>query len=371
MSWSPQQDSAIMKVREWLKDPNAPQVFRLFGYAGTGKTTIAKELAKSVRGHVLYATFTGKAALVLRSKGCSGASTIHSLIYKAITDEETGKVTFKLDRKSDLADSGLLIIDEVSMVSEDLAVDLLSFGTPILVLGDPAQLPPVRGEGYFINEEPDAMLTEVHRQARDNPIIRMSMDIREGRKLEPGNFGGSTVARKGELCKDQMRQIVLGADQVLCGLNKTRTSFNERIRELKNLRGRTEFWHPAKGDKLICLRNNREKQLLNGSIWSLLTVKERASKLSMTVDSVDEFGRFENVSTFPEFFNGQEASIDWKKRSKIQEFTFGWAITCHKSQGSQWDDVMVFDESASFREYGRNWLYTAVTRAAEKVTVIM
>lgn len=381
--WSPQQDAAILSVRSWLRDPSSAQVYRLFGYAGTGKTTLAKELANEVRGDVLYATFTGKAALILRGKGCYGASTIHSLIYKAKQDEETGKVTFKLDRKSALAEAGLLIVDEVSMVSEDLAKDLLSFGVRVLVLGDPAQLPPVKGEGFFISAKPDAMLTEVHRQARDNPIIRMSMDIREGRRLALGKQGDSVVLERARADRGELQSLVLGADQLLCGLNRTRMSFNERIRTLKELRGTVQPWHPTSGDRLICLRNNRDKQLLNGSLWTVDKAKHKVDRLRVDANSLDESvkisglnrdfmqPRFEALSVRDQFFNGTEDQLDWRARKKGHEFTYGWAITCHKSQGSQWDKVIVFDESQSFRESRAKWLYTAVTRAANSVTVVM
>lgn len=381
--WSPQQDAAIKSVASWLRDPSAPQVYRLFGYAGTGKTTLAIELASLVRGDVLYATFTGKAALILRGKGCHGASTIHSLIYKAKQDEITGAVTFKLDRKSALAEAGLLIVDEVSMVSEELANDLLSFGVRILVLGDPAQLPPVKGEGFFISAKPDAMLTEVHRQAQDNPIIRMSMDIREGRPLGKGQHGDSLVIDRQVAGRDRLQQIVLGADQLLCGLNRTRMTYNERVRALKGLRGKKEPWHPTQGDRLICLRNNREKQLLNGSLWTLDKAVHKVDRLRLDANSLDESvkmmglhgeymqPRYEALTVRDAFFNGTEGDLDWRARKKGHEFTYGWAITCHKSQGSQWDKVVVFDESRSFRDASAKWLYTAVTRAAEAVTVVM
>ncbi len=104
-----------------------------------------------------------------------------------------------LNRRSAVADAKLVIIDECSMVDEELGKDLLSFGTKVLVLGDPAQLPPIQGGGFFTAAEPDAMLTEVHRQAQDDPIVRMSMDIREGRELEIGRHGESEVVRRSEL----------------------------------------------------------------------------------------------------------------------------------------------------------------------------
>lgn len=371
MSWSPQQEAAIRDVSAWLKDKKRKQVFRLFGYAGTGKTTLAKQLADTVKGDVLYAAFTGKAALQLRKKGCEGASTIHSLIYKPEVNDNTGAVDFVLNRESSLSDAALLVIDEVSMVGEELAHDLLSFGKPVLVLGDPAQLPPVKGEGFFINAAPDVMLTEVHRQAQDNPIIRMSMEIREGNRLRRGDFGESRVINRDDVGQDGMRELVLEADQLLCGLNKTRTAFNRRIRTLKGLCGTAYPWHPTVGDRLICLRNNREKHLFNGGLWDIDKVEDKMGRLDMDVTSLDEVRDPVSVKVFEEFFNGTEAGLDWRERRNCEEFTFGWAITCHKSQGSQWDNVIIFDESGAFRESRSNWLYTAVTRAAEKVTVVV
>jgi len=118
-----------------------PQVFRLFGYAGVGKTTLARHIAEGAQGEAVFAAFTGKAALVLRSKGCVGASTIHALIYRASEGAE-GAPTFTLNHDGPASKAGLIVIDECSMVDAELGRDLLSFGKPILVLGDPAQLPP-------------------------------------------------------------------------------------------------------------------------------------------------------------------------------------------------------------------------------------
>ena len=147
MAWSPQQDKALAAVVEWLKT-RSPQVFRLFGFAGTGKTTLARHIAEEIDGKAMFAAFTGKAALVMRSKGCDDARTIHSLIYRP-KDTETEEPTFELNDDSPAADAKLIIIDECSMVDEELGRDLLSFGRPVLVLGDPAQLPPVKGGGFL------------------------------------------------------------------------------------------------------------------------------------------------------------------------------------------------------------------------------
>ncbi len=370
MTWSPQQDRAISDVRAWLADPNGKQVFRMFGYAGTGKTTLAKELAQSVAGHVIFAAFTGKAALQLRRKGCEGASTIHSLIYKPDVNDRTGHVEFKLSKESSLSDAGLLIVDEVSMVDDELARDLLSFKKRVLVLGDPGQLPPVKGEGFFINAAPDVMLTEVHRQALDNPIVRMSMIVREGNRLQRGDYGDSRVISRDDVTQDRMRELVLGADQLLCGLNRTRTTFNRRVRALKGLSGEAQPFHPAPGDRLICLRNNKDLHLFNGGLWSIDRIEDKMGRVDMEVQSLDEDRAPVSVKVLEEFFNGTEGSLDWRERRGFQDFTFGWAITCHKSQGSEWDDVVVFDESGAFREARTNWIYTAITRAARSVTVV-
>src|SRR3569623_3600695 len=262
MQFTPHQEDALKAVADWLKAKpgtgSTPQIFRLFGYAGTGKTTLATHLAEAVDGEVKFAAFTGKAASVMRGKGCRGATTIHSLIYRA---RESGEEipSFDLWDEAPASKASLIIIDECSMVDPELGKDLLSFDVPLLVLGDPAQLPPIQGGGFFTEAEPDVMLTEVHRQAQDNPIIRLSMDIRAGEYLEPGRYGETEVVPKGEL--DPQR--VLDADQVLVGRNNTRRVYNMRMRERRGFKDTM----PVAGDKLVCLRNNRKKGLFNGGLW--------------------------------------------------------------------------------------------------------
>ncbi len=369
--FSPQQDAALVAVSRWLADAKsgrAPQVFRLFGFAGTGKTTLARHIAEGVDGEVKFAAFTGKAAMMLRAKGCNDASTIHSLIYRSQTEEDTGEPNFSLNRSSEVKSADLVIIDECSMVDEDLGRDLLSFGTPVLVLGDPAQLPPVKGGGFFTEAEPDAMLTEVHRQARDNPIIRLSMDIRAGGRLSPGDHGESRILQRGALDKETMAGLVLAADQVLVGRNKTRRDFNGRMRELM---GRQDPM-PVAGDKVVCLRNNKTKGLLNGATFTVKAVgKAKSGLVTMRLDPDDVSAMNVKVSVLPEFFLGQEEALPWQIRRESDEFDYGFALTVHKAQGSQWDRVVLFDESFAFREHRSRWLYTAVTRAAQSITVVV
>lgn len=360
VDWTGQQDSALTSVSNWLKEPGSTQVFRLFGWAGTGKSTLARHLAGDLKS-VRYAAFTGKAASVMRKRGCKGAGTIHSLIYSLVSDKD-GEPRFALDPESDAADANLIVIDEVSMVDEALGEDLLSFGTKVLVLGDPFQLPPVQGAGYFTQQEPDIMLTEIHRQAKDNPIVRMSMDVREGGYLEPGRYGESKVISKSDVDQDEVQS----ADQVLVGRNKTRVNYNNRLRELKGL----PHQMPVVGEKLVCLRNNAKKRLLNGQMWLVSEVK-RKNKGKIALDLLPEDGgkRQAHVITHKAFFAGEEESLSWPERKGLDEFTFGYCLTVHKAQGSQWDSIYLFDESYVFREDRARWLYTGLTRAAEQITI--
>ena len=370
--WSPQQDDALKAVSAWLKQKRGPQVFRLFGYAGTGKTTLARELAEGVDGDVAFCAFTGKAAHVMRQKGCWGASTIHSRIYKLDDQDFTGEPRFKLDPEADIGKADLVIIDEVSMVGDDLAKDLLSFGVKVLVLGDPAQLPPVKGEGFFTNAEPDVMLTEVHRQAEGSPIIRLATAVRQGAQIVEQRTDGCDVIAFDRNCAE----LALSHDQILCGRNKTRHRMNARVRELKGIASPT----PIQGEKLVCLRNDRIKKLLNGSIWTVSDALKRGKKDRevrvtplevLPEEATDSEAKGVKIRVKDAFWNGLEADLSWEDKRGFDEFTFGYALTCHKSQGSQWDSVFIFDEGSVFREDAWRWRYTAITRAAKRLTMVL
>ena len=363
MKWTPEQDAALQAVNDWLDHSKAP-VFRLFGYAGTGKTTLAQHIAEHVDGKVLFAAFTGKAALVMRDKGCTGASTIHSLIYRP-AEESSETPDFFMNRDSPVKKADLVIIDECSMVDEELGRDLLSFGTKLLVLGDPAQLPPVKGAGYFTEHEPDFLLQEVHRQARDNPIIDLSMRVRNGETLSPGTYGDSRVISKNELETED----VLQTNQVLVGTNKTRRTYNQRLRELNEFEGDL----PNVGERLICLRNNKKKGLLNGSLWDITkTSNDVKGRLNLRIapESALADSKSIRVRVWRHFFEGREKELTWQERRNFDEFDYGYVITVHKAQGSQWDHIILFDESWAFRENARQWLYTGITRAAETLTIV-
>ena len=369
-SFTPHQDTALKAVADWLKakpgKKGTPPVFRLFGYAGTGKTTLARHIADSVDGDVKFAAFTGKAALVMRNKGCDGASTIHSLIYRA---RESGveQPSFELWDDAPASKAKLIVIDECSMVDAELGRDLLSFECPLLVLGDPAQLPPIQGGGFFTDVEPDAMLTEVHRQAQDDPIVRLSMAVREGREIEIGRYGETEVVTRSDLDPERVMQ----ADQILVGRNATRRAYNMRVRAKQGI---TEPL-PVAGDKLVCLRNNRKKALFNGGLWRVKARTQSRSKsriLAMRLAPDEDFGgRVTKVSVRTDCFTGGIEDIPWEQRKPYDEFDFGYVLTVHKSQGSQWDDVVLFDESFAFQDSRARWLYTGITRAAKRLSIVV
>lgn len=406
MDLSPEQDRAALDVSRWLASNDGPQVYRLFGGAGCGKTTIAKKLVESESGNVLFAAYTGKAAHVLTQKGCP-AQTIHSLIYNSssrskelvreleqmicelrnelqfegmndlddhpkvleleeklrVARNEASKPSFRLNPDSILRYSDLLVIDECSMIGPDIGEDLMSFGVKILVLGDPYQLPPPKSgmEGFFTAQKPNFLLTEVHRQARDSPIIDVATRIRNRETLRLGQYGEDVLVTDQRLAPD----FVMSHDQIIVGKNMTRHASIKRVRQIE---GRDSQW-PEPGEKLICLKNNKELGLLNGSIWyagSTIEFDSDSDMISMEVTSEDGL-LTQTVRCFASLFRGEEVSF-WEA-GNADHFFFGQAITCHKAQGSQWDSVLVFDESRVFRQYPEKWLYTAVTRAAKKLTI--
>jgi len=362
-TWSLQQQEALAKAVTWLRIKWAPW-FYLAGYAGSGKTTLAKHIAEQARGEVAYAAFTGKAASVMRSKGCKGASTIHALIYDVAADPVTGKLVST--RKPTIGEYALIVVDEVSMVDEVVGNDLLSYGIPILVLGDPAQLPPINGAGFFTSRDPDYLLTEVHRQAADSAILRLATEIREGRFVPTAWRGaGLTICTKRELEPDW----VLGADMVIVGRNDTRMKYNSRIRQLKGIASAM----PAPAEPVICLENSREVGIFNGEIYVTRKITRRGRMLSMTIHDPERDRNPFLVKVRREFFENdvEAAKLPFKDLADTQRFTYGYAITCHKSQGSQWPKVCVFDESGVFHRDARRWLCTAVTRASEHLTLVI
>jgi exodeoxyribonuclease-5 len=388
-----QQTEALSDVQRWL-DRGSPQVFRLFGYAGTGKTSIARLLQKEGR-KVIYCAFTGKAASVLQAKGCN-ARTLHSLLYTPVTKNrkayedarnahasavehgasmqllselrakmveerrKLGNGSFSLNSVSTVRDANVVVLDEASMVGGRLADDLLSFGVPVLALGDPAQLPPVRAAGYFTTGEPDYMLTEIMRQSAGSPILGVATDYREERHPPFQEGAAVSVTRRGTSSMDDL----LSHDQVIVGRNITRRQLNRMIRAHL---GRTDPL-PVVGDRLVCRRNNADLGLLNGSQWTVVeVVQEEPADIVLEIASVDDPQNVILVSADKFCFTDPEHVA--APFSDSQAFDYAFAITAHVAQGSQWESVYVVDEGSIFRQDQWKWRYTAVTRASERLTV--
>lgn len=384
LQWSPQQAAALDAAGRWhsdcLSEINAGMrlsrpVFRLFGYAGTGKSTLARHLAEQANTKTCYAAYTGKAAMVMQRNGCEGASTIHSAIYSTEIDEVTGNATYTWNAKGPFEDAGLIVLDECSMIDAKIGAEVLAYGRPVLVLGDPAQLPPVSKEdgnaaGFFTEAEPDVMLTEIHRQAADNPIIRLATDVREGRPLRPGQYGDSLVIYR----RDLRQRMAMEADQLLVGKNITKDGYNAKIRKAL---GRNSNL-PEIGDRLVCIRNDKSKNILNGEIFEVVETGKRKleypakGEIFLTVKSLDVPSKDPvRVTVRTECFTGRIKDVPFQALRGTQLFDFGYALTVHKAQGSGWPNVLLFDESWTFGLEAGRWLYTGITRASEKITVAL
>jgi len=428
------QAAAIAEVRDWFETrTDHQQVFRLFGYAGSGKSTVLKfaldDLGLSphrsakdgtcVPG-VVTATFTGKAALVLNRKG-TPARTIHSLIYSVIesTEEEVAAAAvkvqeaeaaarrltgfdrtaaeagieamrqalsamkhprFALNPQSDAADAKLIVLDEVSMVGEEMARDLMSLSKPILVLGDPGQLPPIKGEGAFTRDAPDVMLTEIHRQATESAIIRLATMARMGEPIGFGTYDAFVAKlRKGDITPNQ----ALRGGQLICGLNATRLQLNNAMRAAAGFGG--TYLPTGVAEKIICLKNQNDLGLINGMFLTLESIVDEGS-LYFSAVVTNEDGqhvgpmngkRRGRLRIYKGHFEDHVANDpkrhdrDWKDKRLLTEATFGWAITAHKAQGSQWENVIVWDDGMGRTDLDRRrWLYTAITRAERGLVLL-
>lgn len=408
------QENAKKLIEEWFFNTD-DQVFVLSGYAGTGKTFlidyIVREVLKlDVGKEAVFVSPTGKAAANLVRNG-TVAGTVHGLIYVRDGEEfdvdENGEIIERRELsffKRETIDEKirLIVIDEASMINETVLGDLLSFGVKCLFSGDGAQLPPVNGACPLL-ENPHYTLTQIVRQAADNPIIQVATLAREGKQIPYGNYGDSVcVIGKNALSKAERKRLFLKADQILCGRNKTRIELNDEVRAYKGIS--KEQILPLDGEKLICTLNDWEKALdkdekfylVNGIIGvgreiqesfdDLATMEFQADFMDESVKTPFDIGIFkegkyrhlygDRAVTLSDGTVAHEGNFELlhKLRAVADEpicrFEFAYAITCHKAQGSEFDFVIVFDESWAFGEERSRWLYTAITRAKEKLLII-
>lgn len=352
------QEVALCKMKQWYTN-NISQVFSLAGCAGSGKSTLISYLCEELNldsQNVVFCSLTGKATQVLAKKGVH-ACTIHHLIYEI--DQSSQKLKFVKKERLDFP-YRLIIIDEFSMVNKKIHEDLLSFGVKIIVVGDPFQLPPI-GEDVGLLSNPDAILLEIVRQAQDSPIIKLATHIRQGGKLTEGTIGSGVVITSQEIPD----KVYFQADQVLVGKNSTRDELNKRMRQLKGFNDK----FPCTGDKLLCIKNNWDCYidgipLINGALGYAKMFRLRADNtglLQFRPDYTTE-SKILTIDVLP--FLGKKPD----PRGFKDVFDYGYAITVHKSQGSEYNNVLLIDDWPMMKDYNR-WLYTAITRAKKKIII--
>lgn len=380
------QRQALNNLLSWFSAQNKTPFITLGGYAGTGKTTLISLLRNELHKlnpklKVAFCSYTGKASRVLKFRiSESKASyekdfigTIHSLIYSPIEDEKTQEIVGWELKKNVEAD--LIIIDEASMVDYAIWQDLLSFKIPIIATGDHGQLPPIK-ENFNLMERPILKLEEIHRQARENPIVQLSIMARKEGKIPVGNFGKNIkkISASDTEGQEQVNELLQNYKEntlILCGYNRTRIKLNNYIRSFLGFEGVC----PQSGDRVICLRNNRVKEVFNGMLGKVLRIQRKdeiwyEAEIAMDGEvevyqglvSVDQFNKIEPMNFTKERYRIIEGDL----------FDFGYALTVHKAQGSQAERVILFEErfKKMTDEEWRRWFYTGVTRAEKELFVV-
>ena len=391
------QQVAVEKFYDFYKYPGRRKRpwFEIDGPAGTGKTTVVREAVKnldlSIDDQIAFMAYVGKATLALRKNGLN-AYTIHKLIYdlvKCAKVDELGNYvmknglvqsTYKFELKDKLEKPyKILVGDEAGMIGDRIGEDILSFGIPTMLLGDNAQLPPVMAKRMFLIE-PDVSLNEIMRQAKDSPIIYLSQRAKNNMKIHYGTYGDNEciVIPREKLTDEHLAE----ADIVICETNSTRDVINRYIRS--NIYDIHENYI-VPGDKLICRQNkwfinlDKDVSLVNGLIGYVENTHKESthSGCKMDIDFRPEFYKrkyFRQVG-----INHNYPFLPYANRKDVNPmssqnclFEFGYAITCHLAQGSQYDTVLVYVERGGYNSlYFRQWLYTAITRAVKKLILVI
>ena len=363
------------------------------GYAGTGKSTLVRFIIDALdvdEDKVAYATFTGKAAEVLRKKGNKNAMTLHRLLYDSIPRPGGGFI-----RKPKMAlDYDIVVVDECSMVPKTMIDMLMRHKIFIIFLGDPGQLPMIdKNETHDLLDHPHVFLDEVMRQAAESEIIQLTMKIRNGEDISFTKGEEVMVIPKKELVTGHL----LWADSILCATNIVRHNINTQMRKLLGFQGDLQT-----GEKIICKRNYWDDvnddgdALVNGTIGKVINpfesfvqipsyIKNNRHQIPTIMCDIDpEVGNeFCCVNIDKDYLLNEVPCVDWrvsyqigKLRNRIgdilpRQITYGYALTCHAAQGSEWDKVLVMEESFPFdKEEHKRWLYTAATRASEKLVLL-
>lgn len=377
----------LKQILHWLEFQTAKHPYlTIGGYAGTGKTTLLAVLRhllnkKNPKLKVAFAAFTGKATQVLQNYLIEfnmlyqqdSVSTIHSLIYSVVENDQQQIVAW---RKKERLKVDFIIIDEASMIDQEIWFDLLSYHIPILAVGDHGQLPPIHG--YFnLMKKPMLRLESIHRQEISNPIINLSILARTEGVIPVANYGAKVkkLAKSDPETSEQIENYLQMADEdtlIVCGYNNTRLRLNQYLRTLKGF----ETEEPQTGDRVICLRNNQQKQIYNGMLGTVDRIKRIDQNFfEIKVNFDDRDLAYEGLAVAKQFNSATTISFNNQDRHLLKKadlFDFAYALTVHKAQGSQAARVIVFEErfKQMTDEDWRRWLYTAITRAEEELIII-
>jgi exodeoxyribonuclease-5 len=350
---SADQRTALDSILEWRE--RAPhgdkQYLTLGGYAGTGKTTLIARL-NQLWEDVATVAFCGKAAHVLRSKGVVDAQTAHSLLYVPAPCLGGG-VRFR--KRRSLPGMQTIIVDEASMIDHVLFADLTSFGLPVLFVGDHGQLEPV-GTNPRLMVNPDVRLEQIHRQAQGNPIVRLATAFREGRDVRPWE---DPKGRLRVLGRSDFHRLVSSQVQIIVGFNPTRHRVNKQVRRMLGV----DRHLVAPGEKLICLRNNPAFGIFNGQQLTVLDIAHEGYK-TITLDVETDDGRSFALPCLRRQFGNPRVPDFWSQEVALLDY--GYCLTAHKAQGSEWAEVLVREELDT-RWDARRWRYTVTTRAKERL----
>ena len=341
---------------------------------GSGKSTLVQFIIQELHipeKYIAYVAYTGRAALVLKNKGCPGATTAHKLLYHT-TELPDGSFEHIPKLKPDKP-LKLIVIDEVSMLEKEQWDILMKWGVQVICLGDGFQLPPISQENGILNH-PHIFLDEIMRQAQDSEIIRLSMDIRQGKPLSLSKGKDVWVVPKDTISD----RVLSTADIVLCGKNATRYYLNQRIRRV--VWGERYKDEPIDGDKIICLKNYWNKgDLANGLIGNITNIDKSDDfflKTKLMADFKTDDDAFYDLSMDYQLFTDGKPLVNqdnWKmypKEIRPLEFDYAFSVTVHKSQGSEYGKVVLFNEYlGKDREQYLRWLYTGCTRSSEKLVV--
>jgi exodeoxyribonuclease-5 len=360
-SLSADQQEAKDRILKWLEGPD--QEFRLGGYAGTGKSTVIKDILESVKMPTGVGAFTGKAVSVLRKKDIFRAVTLHRMLYDMVV--VNGKRTFV--PKSWLP-YNLVIVDEASMVSQELYDQLKKHRIKILFIGDPGQLEPV-GANPNLMRKCDFVLKTIHRQAKGNPILKLADGVRKKKVKHEDIEWGELVGPDGSKLNilESIYDVDLTSfDVALCAKNVTRHGINERYRALLN-----QYGQPIVGDEVICLKNDRKLGIFNGMSMKIEHIGKTFGKehTGFFADLIDDDGeRFESIPVLDKYF-GKDFKQNDESHNGIP-FDFGFCLTAWKAQGSSWEDILVIDEPLYKTDWAR-WFYTNLTRTEKDCTIVI